>query len=226
MEMQTDSIIEAIEQLKCKDCFDYLEMIFSASIAIFIGLTYFLAKKIDKTLKKPLQEKLFLEVTKLVNILQNTNFFVETENDIQTKTPRLEEIEISFFELVKFSTEKYKLFKDKPIIINNKIFSKYDDLLNYANNPFLPKSIAQHLSKLIITDQNSFSLDNNELTKFIFLGEKHQLVRIIAPPTYTELIRPKDNAYSSFEKFHSICNDLNKSILEWLKNPNDKLNLK
>jgi hypothetical protein len=219
MEMQTDSIIVAI-------CFDYLEMFFAATTAIFIGLTYFLAKKISNSLRKPLQEKLFLEVYKLVNILQNTYFYAEIVTDNQIKHPLKEEIKIRFFQLENFPEKKYKLFKDKPIIINNKIFSKYDELLSYANNPFLPESIAQHLSKLIIKDHKSFSIHNNELTEFIFIGEKNQLTLIIADSTYTELIRPNNNAYSRFKEFYQICIDLKNSILEWLNNPDVKLNLK
>lgn len=217
-----------------KDCWDYLTIIGSLVSVIILSCTFLLAWNINKKINKPILEKQLNTVYELIEKLQNTKITADiySENGLLvSKESKL--FHLNFFQIISYDLEaKYKEYN---IIINRENYEKLS-FINYKNNPFIPKDIADILEKIQINLNKESKIDINNKVDFtevinknnVFIGDikKDYTVKKLADP---EIFKYSNKYIHNLNDFINILKEIHDKIRKWIKtpsNPAKSLNLK
>lgn len=156
-----EDIVKSINELNRKDIWDFLSIVSLFISALFLILTYFLARRINKKIDKPIREKQLNTVYELIEVLQTTifKFSIIGINCVIKGNP----IEIKFF---KIKTTKFgKSLLNNEIVINKDDYTKLK-FIKYKDNPFLPPKIANLLGKIDfdLIDKKDLKKDDKNYT--------------------------------------------------------------
>jgi len=211
-------LIKAINNLHHRDFWDFVVIFSSLLSTLFIFLTYFLAKKINNKIDKPIIEKQLSKVYELIEVLQKTSIsIVKIEINGNLRAPLTEDSEIKFFDLVK----KQSTESTKTALIIDRTYYEQLKFIKYSNDPFIPRKIAQMLEYFDFEFDTAFEEYNSE---YYFIGNYKQFIlqEIIAP----EKVYFIPSHVKNYEEFISSIIKVNSEIIKWINKPQVDLNLK
>jgi len=213
-----EELIKAINNLNHRDFWDFVVIFSSLMLTLFVFLTYFLARKINNKIDKPVIEKQLSKVYELIEVLQDTSISITKIKINGNVTTQLKEgLKIKFFDFVKNPITE----STKTALIIEKTYYERFEFLKYSNDPFIPKKIAQLLEKFDFNFDTIFENNNEE---YYLIGTYKTFVM-------NELNKSRDiyfipSQINNYEDFVDYIKKINSEIINWIKNQQVDLNLK
>ena len=211
-----EDIVKALNELNRKDIWDILPIISSLISALFLILTYCLARNINKKIDKPIREKQLNTVYELIEVLQTTIFQFSR---INCKILQGYPLEINFFQI---KTNKFdKSLLHNEIVINKNFYTTLE-FIKHKNNSFLAPQIACLLDKIDFElIDNHGSIDDGK--DYTLIGDS---VEILLSRNIGQNIIYKTHGLISFNEYKNNLISIHEEIYKWINKPKVKLNLK